>query len=189
MSCVAAVTVIFDSCKTCHGVFLLYTCIHTAVCQFELNKRKLLLLLFYYVCMYVCMYVCISIAPLPVHYYSEALPTTAMTQCRSKHAEAPQTIASEGLAQGPYAAARVGFEPATLGSQGTERRPYYCATTPFIIHNPCGDKRFLSNEYSQHILTHPHGHTHTQIQLSLQAFLMETFLSSKYSQHTHTHTN
>ena len=42
----------------------------------------------------------------------------------------PQAIASEGLAQGPYAAARVGFEPATLRSQGTERttappRPIY----------------------------------------------------------------
>ena len=32
-----------------------------------------------------------------------------------------QAIASEGLSQGPYAAARVGFEPATLRSQGTER--------------------------------------------------------------------
>jgi len=36
------------------------------------------------------------------------------------HAEAPRAIASEGLAQGPYAAAGVGFEPATLGSQGAE---------------------------------------------------------------------
>ena len=38
--CMAAVTVIFDSCKTCHHVFLLYTCNHTAVCQFELNKEN-----------------------------------------------------------------------------------------------------------------------------------------------------
>ena len=29
-------------------------------------------------------------------------------------------MASEGLAQGPYVAARVGFEPATLRTQGTE---------------------------------------------------------------------
>ena len=29
------------------------------------------------------------------------------------HAEVPQAIASEGLAQGPYMAARVGFEPLT----------------------------------------------------------------------------
>ena len=72
---------------------------------------------------YVC--VCISIAPLPVHYYSETLPTPDYSNnsllCRSSHAEAPQAIASEGLAQGPYAAARVGFESATLRSQGTER--------------------------------------------------------------------
>jgi len=39
------------------------------------------------------------------------------------HAEAPRAIASEGLAQGPYATARVGFEPATLESQGTELEP------------------------------------------------------------------
>ena len=30
------------------------------------------------------------------------------------HAKAPQAIASEGLAQGPYVAARAGFEPTTL---------------------------------------------------------------------------
>jgi len=31
-----------------------------------------------------------------------------------------QAIASEGLAQGPYVTARVGFKPATLWTQGTE---------------------------------------------------------------------
>ena len=36
------------------------------------------------------------------------------------HAEAPQTIASEEFAQGPYVAARAGFEPATLGTKGAE---------------------------------------------------------------------
>jgi len=60
------------------------------------------------------------IAPLQVYYYSEALPTTALILCQSFHAKAPRAIASEGLAQGPYAADRVGFEPATLWSQGTE---------------------------------------------------------------------
>src|SRR6218665_3611747 len=30
------------------------------------------------------------------------------------HSEAPQATASEGLAQGPYVAARAGFEPMTL---------------------------------------------------------------------------
>jgi len=55
----------------------------------------------------------ISIAPLQ--------PTT--TQRRSRHntdtvlefhAEAPQTTASEELAEGPYVAAGAGFEPSTL---------------------------------------------------------------------------
>ena len=51
------------------------------------------------------------------------------TQKRSRHstdtvsefyAEAPQATASEGLAQGPYVAARVGFEPATLRTKGVK---------------------------------------------------------------------
>ena len=45
---------------------------------------------------------------------SEALLTTALLLCRSLHAEALQATAREGLAQGPYFAARVGFESATL---------------------------------------------------------------------------
>jgi len=36
------------------------------------------------------------------------------------HAKAPQAIASEGLAQGPYLANRAGFEGATLGTKGDE---------------------------------------------------------------------
>ena len=52
----------------------------------------------------------ISITPLQVHYYSEA----------EFHAEAPQANASEGLAQGPYVAAKAGLEPATLRTKGVE---------------------------------------------------------------------
>jgi len=37
---------------------------------------------------------------------------------------------SEGLAQGPYVVARVGLEPVTLQTQGTE-----IATTPHIVAN------------------------------------------------------
>ena len=62
----------------------------------------------------------ISIAPFQVHYYSEALPTTALLLCRSQHTEALQATVSEGLAQGPYVAARLGFEPATFRMQATE---------------------------------------------------------------------
>ena len=62
---------------------------------------------------------------------SEALPNTALILCRSYHAEALRATASEGLAQGPYMAARVGFEPATLQTQGT--KPYLLATTPHTV--------------------------------------------------------
>src|SRR6218665_918866 len=60
----------------------------------------------------------ISIAPLQVHCYSEALPTTNSTDTVSEfHAEAPQATASEGLAQGPYVAR---FEPAVLRTTDIE---------------------------------------------------------------------
>ena len=36
------------------------------------------------------------------------------------HAKTPQVAASEGLAQGPYVAARTGFEPTTARTQGDE---------------------------------------------------------------------
>ena len=36
------------------------------------------------------------------------------------HIKAPQATASEGLAQGPYVAATVGFEPATFRTKGDE---------------------------------------------------------------------
>src|SRR6218665_2330376 len=51
----------------------------------------------------------ISIAPLQVLYYSEALPTTARILYRCS-----QATAGNGLAQGPYEAARAGVEPTTL---------------------------------------------------------------------------
>jgi len=45
-----------------------------------------------------------------MHYYSESLPTKALILCRSEHTEALQATTSEGPAQGPYVAARVGIE-------------------------------------------------------------------------------
>ena len=36
------------------------------------------------------------------------------------HAEAPQATVSEGLAQGPYVAARAGFDPMTLRTKGVD---------------------------------------------------------------------
>ena len=47
-------------------------------------------------------------------------PDTACITLSEFHAEVPQAIASEGLAQGPCVAARVGFEPATLRMKGDE---------------------------------------------------------------------
>src|SRR6218665_2752567 len=56
------------------------------------------------------------------HFYSaysspfvlRSAPDTAWILCRSLHAEALRTTASEGLAQGPYVASRAGVEPTTL---------------------------------------------------------------------------
>src|SRR6218665_1329949 len=49
---------------------------------------------------------------------SEALPTTAMTLCRSLHVEPLQATVIEGFAQGPCVAARAGFEHTTLRAKG-----------------------------------------------------------------------
>ena len=43
-----------------------------------------------------------------------------LTLCRSLHPEALQTTASEELAQGPYVAAKAGFEPTTLRSKSID---------------------------------------------------------------------
>src|SRR6218665_1076423 len=59
----------------------------------------------------------ISIAPLQVHYYSKAIPTTALILLTRRNATGNL---SEGLVQGPHVAARVEFEPATLRTRGTE---------------------------------------------------------------------
>src|SRR6218665_1070153 len=56
----------------------------------------------------------ISIAPLQVLYYSEALPTTARGYCIGVSRQSAQATVGKGLAQGPYMAARAGVEPTTL---------------------------------------------------------------------------
>ena len=52
------------------------------------------------------------------------------------HAEAPQAIASEGLAQGPYVAARVGFKPTTLRSKDIASINVPSRITHIFIHPP-----------------------------------------------------
>ena len=61
--------------------------------------------------------------------FLERLCKSTTTQRRSRHstdtvpefqAEAPQSAVSEGLAQGPYMAARAGVEPMTLRTKGVD---------------------------------------------------------------------
>src|SRR6218665_2564420 len=59
------------------------------------------------------------LAPLQVHYYSEALPSQQGYWIEF-HAEPPQGTASKGLAQGSYVAARAEFETATLRKKGVK---------------------------------------------------------------------
>jgi len=61
------------------------------------------------------------------------------------HSKAPQATASEGIAQGPYVAARTGFEPSD-----ERRRIYQWATTPHQTASSCfvlqaTDMRFYCN--------------------------------------------
>ena len=51
---------------------------------------------------------------------SEALPTTAIDTVSDFYSETLQATVSEGIAQGPYVAARAGFEPTTLRSKGID---------------------------------------------------------------------
>ena len=46
-----------------------------------------------------------------------------------------QAITSEGLAQGPYVAATVGFEPATFRTEGTEH--HHRANKPILQIDVC----------------------------------------------------
>jgi len=65
----------------------------------------------------------ISIVPLQVHYYSEALPTQhgdCVYTVSEFHAESLQAIVSEGLAHGPCVVARAWFEPTTPRTKGDE---------------------------------------------------------------------
>jgi len=61
----------------------------------------------------------ISVAPLQVHYYSEALPTHR-GYCVEVSRRSATGIAVENLAQGPYVAARAEFEPTTFRTKGDE---------------------------------------------------------------------
>src|SRR6218665_279465 len=62
----------------------------------------------------------ISLAPLQVHYYSEALSTAARILSRSFNPKLHRQLRVKGLADGPYVTVRAGFEPANLRTKGDE---------------------------------------------------------------------
>ena len=62
----------------------------------------------------IVLYLSISIALLTAWAFQKRSRPQQLTLSQSLHAEALQATVSEGLAQGPYLAARAGFEPTTL---------------------------------------------------------------------------
>jgi len=63
------------------------------------------------------------------------------------HAEAPQATASEGLAHGPYVAARAGFEPATLHTKGVESTNGSPRPTLFVLFSAGTDSTVLLMQF------------------------------------------
>ena len=81
----------------------------------------------------------ISIAPLQILYYSEALHTTVrIAYCIGVSRRSAQATAGKGLAQGPYVAARAGVEPTTLRLKVVV--PTKAPPRPIII---LAEKRFV----------------------------------------------
>ena len=70
----------------------------------------------------IVLYLSISIALLAACAFQKRSRPQQLTLYRSLHAEALQATVSEGLAQGPYLAARAGFEP-TKGIVSTNAPP------------------------------------------------------------------
>ena len=66
----------------------------------------------------IVLYLSISIALLTAWAFQKCSRPQQLTLFRSLHAEALQAIAGKGLVEGPYMAARAGFEPTTLRSNG-----------------------------------------------------------------------
>src|SRR6218665_1943273 len=67
----------------------------------------------------IVLYLSISIALLTASAFQKRSRPQQLTTCRSLHATGNST-AHEGLAQGPYAAAKAGFEPSTFRSKGID---------------------------------------------------------------------
>ena len=74
-----------------------------------------------WVCLlYFLLYLSISIVLLTAWAFQKRSRPQQLTLWRSLHADALQATVSEGLAQGPYMAARAGFETKTLRSKGID---------------------------------------------------------------------
>ena len=92
----------------------------------------------------------ISIAPLQVLYYSEALPTTARIPdgyCIGVSRRSAQATAGKELTQGPYKAARAGVEPSTLrlkAIDSTKAPPCSLLYLHFMFSNPPKHQRQLT---------------------------------------------
>ena len=67
---------------------------------------------------HIVLYLTISIALLTAWAFQKCSRPQQLMLCRSLHNKALQAIASEGLAQGPYMAARAWFEPTIHRSKG-----------------------------------------------------------------------
>ena len=68
----------------------------------------------------IVLHLSISIAHLTAWAFQKRSWPQQLTLCLSLHDEALQATVSEGPAQGPYMASRVGFEPATLWSKSID---------------------------------------------------------------------
>src|SRR6218665_3629611 len=116
----------------------------------------------------IVLYLSISIALLTAWAFQKRSRPQQLTLCRSLHAEALQAIAGKGLAQGPYMAARAGFEPTTLRSNGvasTNAPP--CPTTMIVCmlfpRTYTTHISYLYTKYYFHFqrsLTHTHTYIH-----------------------------
>src|SRR6218665_3382499 len=89
-------------------------------------------ILLYCIVLYCFVLYCIVFIQFYSTSHSLSLKETQLTLCRSLQTEALQATASEGLAKGPYVAARARFEPTTQRSKGIDS-----TNAPYAIHAGC----------------------------------------------------
>ena len=82
-----------------------------------------------------------------------------------------QSVVSEELFQGPYVAARVGFGPATLRTEGT--KPYHWATMPHVY--------LTTHPYRRWHASTQHVYTQCALYIMVKVWLWSTFASMLFS--------